>query len=965
MNLSSLIISNMATTQLYLVLQVTMLMTLVMPLRPLTMTTALPVTSKPIENTAENLAWQAWLMLPPEQKQLMKSRKVTPKSIFTLPLRVECPEGHQQVDTKCLPTVIGSNAVLIDPNVLGLVLGDSPVEIDYDYEDDLAATATGGGGDGEEGKANMPVFNPPMYLSDSEKFNTDAVFDLKPPSKDEPLKFNIFQTKFPTDDYPLEDYSSISNEASAMTSQDTDDTNSPKDSYLPAAMNVTQHKDLKTEASNMSNIHSDFNLDNLEAISLPASHGQEHKQHRISLFNEDSALHLVTTVMDQAEGELTTQTQAAKENDLESLLQTESLMPMLNHTTVATTIPAESLTTMDEPKLGERLSLNIGDMEEMTTMLPNFTDEEQEPSGSMYQQEKVEHIRSVTMNPLSSEYNEDPNEVEATTTLTPAATMDNEPWQEEDSLETTTTMTSEIIQLDETTIIESNFNDALAIETTTPVSKISSGQATTQRPQVSKELSYKSATKQAMQDFEELQNMRKGQNDQNLAEPKKSKVEPVEKMSVPSMAEPIIKSSKKSNAVTTKPTTPMDELIIQETVTPLLTAHNNNNNDSDGSGNATTTSFSTNSSSNHTNDRFYYQHFAKQEDLESTQVISTTEAATAPPPPTEVAAFDSSEVETKSGNIQPEHSSTKPSSTMADIEPPMEFSVTPATSEIDLAEELRLINELVKGKQRPGQTASSLTTSDASDSDASTTSKTLSTSVTDANEDTNTPSPSPSLSTSKSSESLSSSMKFTLETTKIWSKIMPLIKTTTERSTKKVPSLLEEERSTTSTDSSLASNSNIMPSSSKLIASNRSHRNSKIIRINGFNSLENPDIKGSSFATTSPQPRTTIEDSSSLSSESLTTTDEDESLTISASSSTSSLPTTKDSDDVDQTAYEPFWWIPLAWRFDSPRITSSSSSTTTTTTTIRPSVNQDRSSEVEDMPLLLRFWSTYHAPKSS
>uniref|UniRef100_A0A1I8QEW3 Folded gastrulation N-terminal domain-containing protein n=1 Tax=Stomoxys calcitrans TaxID=35570 RepID=A0A1I8QEW3_STOCA len=933
-------------TQLLLTLQV--LLTLVMPLRTtMTMTAALPVTSKPIENTAENLAWQAWLMLPPEQKQLMKSRKVTPKSIFTLPLRVECPEGHQQVDMKCIPTAIGSNAVLIDPNVLGLVLGETPGDIDYDYEDETAA-GTGTGSD-------LDILSS-MYLSDSEKSNTDAVLSLQPPSKDEPLKFNIFQSKFPTDDYPLEDYSAISNEAVVMAPSKT----------LNGSVGITQNKDLITEASNVSKSHSinglsdstgDFSLDNLEAISLPASpnhNGQQHKN-RISLFNEDAALHLVTTLMDMEEGtekDSTLSTQQTRD-DLESLLQTESLMPMLNHTTVATTMPEESLTPAkdddDDFNVMERLALHVEDMVEMTTvMAPPMDDPESEEH-----KEKVEHIRSVTMNSLYLQSNADADEADQgdkdeLTTLTPSTVA------EEDELESgeTTTMPTPIIQLDDTTVIVNNNNgngdddddegfittpttpsleellEASPITTTATSSSPAPTSSTTPSSSINDGQELLLPQNLAEQDFEELQRMRKGQKDQNTMEPKKSKVEPVE-VPPPSSSTLQINTAattpktmetkaevvaSKTTTTSTTPSSTMDELISQETVTPLLTVqHNNDDSNNAGHGDVVANN---NNHNNHidNNDRFYYQHIAQQ-DLESAAASATTLAS-------------------DSSKLQEQSSTTTPKTAMAKAD----TAKAATTSEIDLAEELRLINELVKGnRQRPGQVSTMRTTSSSSSGDVN--EATVSTSAAPL---------------TLPSESSSGSMKFKLETTQIWSKIMPLLQTssTTTSSTGTEP----EEISTSSESSSIVESStspaaaitttNITP---KLIASNRSHRNSKIIRINRLNTIESNLSKGTTTTTTT---------------EDISTTTEQEEITSSTASS--SLSHTENSDEdqeddvIEDNSYEPFWWFPVGWRLDS---LSSRTAATTTTTTTPKTTSQNHSQD--DMPLLLRFWSTYHAPKSS
>lgn len=100
----------------------------------------LPVTSKPIENTPEHLAWEAWIMVPPTQN---KTRKITPKSIFILPNKttspqINCPPGHVVENSKCIPTVqIDKHMILL--NNLAILLNNTSQEsnpdYDYDYED--------------------------------------------------------------------------------------------------------------------------------------------------------------------------------------------------------------------------------------------------------------------------------------------------------------------------------------------------------------------------------------------------------------------------------------------------------------------------------------------------------------------------------------------------------------------------------------------------------------------------------------------------------------------------------------------------------------------------------------------------------------------------------------------------------------------------------------------------------------
>lgn len=63
---------------------------------------ALPITSRPIEGNAQLLAWEEWQRLSPDQRTLEKEKKVTAKSIFTLPFR-HCPPGHKQYGSVAYP----------------------------------------------------------------------------------------------------------------------------------------------------------------------------------------------------------------------------------------------------------------------------------------------------------------------------------------------------------------------------------------------------------------------------------------------------------------------------------------------------------------------------------------------------------------------------------------------------------------------------------------------------------------------------------------------------------------------------------------------------------------------------------------------------------------------------------------------------------------------------------------------
>ncbi|XP_030245393.1 protein folded gastrulation isoform X2 [Drosophila navojoa] len=158
---------------------------------------ALPITSRPIEGNAQKDAWEAWLRLPYEQKSLEKQKKVMPKSIFALPFR-HCPPGHKLYNERCI------SQTNIDPTDLvaqelqeqlgyggGGGAGGGPTAFtDYDYSDN----------ESDELIYEMPLG--PLILSDPlptlPTSGASGAEDQALPSEDAPLKFNIFEKKFPT-----------------------------------------------------------------------------------------------------------------------------------------------------------------------------------------------------------------------------------------------------------------------------------------------------------------------------------------------------------------------------------------------------------------------------------------------------------------------------------------------------------------------------------------------------------------------------------------------------------------------------------------------------------------------------------------------------------------------------------------------------------------------------------------------
>ncbi|XP_018791238.1 PREDICTED: protein folded gastrulation [Bactrocera latifrons] len=476
------------------------------PLQPLRLSTqrwagaveALPITSKPIEGTAENLAWQEWLMLPAEQKQLEKSRKVTPKSIFSLPFR-DCPPGHQLFQSRCIPTVNINQSDLLTQQVLGLFGGsnagaDTAYEIDYgDEEYDL------GLGEGE------PVM---MYEAPPQPFNggltVGASNAQQPPARDEPLKFNLFQQKFPTNDYEADmssgamegsgaarpltellatngakgeraDVVGNDNDAGATLFNSTQfldavqgffqrnvataqsESNATIAAKTDSNANITDHN---TRAVNGSQVMADLSAaddgnvpafadGDIDAIILPAVGagttaktvggyaGGDLEPQRISLFKDDSSVHLVTTVIaqpasvdraggaeeDAVAGDLVAAAQQ-QENSIAQFLRADALLPLSSvapyittTTTTTTTTTARTLYTHDAGHATKTSSMSAKD----------------------------EHPRSVTAQKASTAANDtDAQETSFITTTEPEGTTN--------------------FQIDETTVIEAQGADAVAAE---------------------------------------------------------------------------------------------------------------------------------------------------------------------------------------------------------------------------------------------------------------------------------------------------------------------------------------------------------------------------------------------------------------------------------------------------------------------------------------------------------------------
>nr|XP_032295639.1 protein folded gastrulation [Drosophila virilis] len=152
---------------------------------------ALPITSRPIEGNAQKDAWEAWLRLPYEQKSLEKQKKVMPKSIFALPFR-HCPPGHKLYNERCIPQINIDPTDLVAQELQG-ALGEggevsSGSPTDYDYSDSES--------DEQLYEMSLGPFAQKDQLSTQP--SASGAEDQALPSEDAPLKFNIFEKKFPT-----------------------------------------------------------------------------------------------------------------------------------------------------------------------------------------------------------------------------------------------------------------------------------------------------------------------------------------------------------------------------------------------------------------------------------------------------------------------------------------------------------------------------------------------------------------------------------------------------------------------------------------------------------------------------------------------------------------------------------------------------------------------------------------------
>ncbi|XP_016927142.2 protein folded gastrulation [Drosophila suzukii] len=294
----------------------------------------LPITSRPIEGNVQRMVWEDWVNLDPEQRSLTKEKKVTAKSIFTLPFR-HCPQGHTLYNELCIPQ---SN---IDPTDLikqELILAGGtngspppPPIADYDYGDDVES---------EEIVYDLSVI--PTAMQDSVPPRLGAE-DQALPSEDAPLKFNIFEKKFPTgtgepEDLPmppdlLASTHGGNSSSTAATSTSTAATSTTTMSTPAAPLGDASSRigggDLMAASSDALSTSATFNLPSsntnasstdgdisqVDAIALPAGQTQ------------DDAVHLVTSSLIDIENSSTTANTFIAGADLAQLLKADAFLP--------------------------------------------------------------------------------------------------------------------------------------------------------------------------------------------------------------------------------------------------------------------------------------------------------------------------------------------------------------------------------------------------------------------------------------------------------------------------------------------------------------------------------------------------------------------------------------------------------------------------------------------------------------
>ncbi|XP_037727541.1 protein folded gastrulation [Drosophila subpulchrella] len=302
----------------------------------------LPITSRPIEGNVQRMVWNDWVNLDPEQRSLTKEKKVTAKSIFTLPFR-HCPQGHTLYNELCIPQSNIDPTDLIKQELIlaGATNGSPPPPpiLDYDYGDD-----------GESEKIVYDVSVIPTAVQDSVPPRLGAE-DQALPSEDAPLKFNIFEKKFPTgtgepEDLPMPpdllasiyggngSSTAATSTSTAATSTSTAATSTTTMSTPAAPLGDASNRmvgggDLMAASSDALSTSATFNLPSsntnasstngdigqVEAIVLPAGQAQ------------DGAGHLVTSSLIDIENSSTTANTFISGADLVQLLKADAFLP--------------------------------------------------------------------------------------------------------------------------------------------------------------------------------------------------------------------------------------------------------------------------------------------------------------------------------------------------------------------------------------------------------------------------------------------------------------------------------------------------------------------------------------------------------------------------------------------------------------------------------------------------------------
>ncbi|XP_033170711.1 protein folded gastrulation [Drosophila mauritiana] len=361
---------------------------------------ALPITSRPIEGNVQRMVWEDWVNLDPEQRNLTKEKKITAKSIFTLPFR-HCPQGHTLFNQLCIPQ---SN---IDPTDLVkqelILAGGSngspppPPIGDYDYGDDEES---------EEIVYDLSVI--PIAMQDGLPSSVGAG-DQALPSEDAPLKFNIFEKKFATgtgepEELPLPPdmaaatyVKNISSTAETSTSTTPTSTATVALPFVPSgeASNRIPGGDLLAAPSDAfststtltmptSNTTTTSNKDigQVESIVLPAE--QEH----------DGPVHLVSSSLtdNDSDDSSTALNEFNAEADLAQLLKVDAFLPvndgsielvqpLFSHRKVAPPLSADQdVKTKHEVEAAEKVGAELEEEEgegevTATNILPSEEDE--------------------------------------------------------------------------------------------------------------------------------------------------------------------------------------------------------------------------------------------------------------------------------------------------------------------------------------------------------------------------------------------------------------------------------------------------------------------------------------------------------------------------------------------------------------------------------------------------------------